>query len=673
MACAREIKADVAGGMTRAVCEWFGKACAQVSDDAREGLMHAVIRMVAFRCFLGGRGLLGAFDGEFPTLQFGVARSETYADVLYAGKNGILPFWDVLKSRRVCEWHAHGHAILESVYEKLLGAFFEKRRELGIYYTPIAVVGAMCERAIFLYLSQKHPEVDHRMLRALIFHAGKRKMYAFCPEDADRLTQSLWAMKVLDPSCGCGAFVFGMAQVAGRVICRLMGKRCGGEAYRRAVCRFFSECVYGMDIDQSAIQIVRYRAKLQEKVSACGRLSLAGAMKMWLETPDDGHFYACNTLLSENIFKGVRFDVVIGNPPYGVRMTREDKDAYRCRFCNLGGRFDIYLAFLEWGLARTDAVMCYITPDKWLSNHHAQKFRECSAMAHLASLVRCGSGIFGDARVDGVISVWEKARPAALDIYDWGKRGIKRVGRFEKAQLRAPVVLDHFWTASEPLVGVVERQAGRLGDCGDCCYAFASVQSAYRLASCIEEGADDGAAWRILNCGTIGKYVPRWGEKHMRYLSRRYAKPVVDRANFLRLFGDCCEKKMARPKIILKGLNLLDGCLDLDGRYISTVATLHVYAQDLRYLKILCAILNSSLAAKYFKLRYASSSWNGAVRFTPGMISGFGIPKIDVGEWQRVIDGVDRLMVCADGAERGRIETFIDRFVYRRYREGVKK
>ena len=66
------------------------------------------------------------------------------------------------------------------------------------------------------------------------------------------------------------------------------------------------------------------------------------------------------------------FDIVIGNPPYidSETMTNQglewERKLLQKLFKNLSGNWDIYMAFFEQALS-LGQIVCFITPDKWLS------------------------------------------------------------------------------------------------------------------------------------------------------------------------------------------------------------------------------------------------------------------------------------------------------------------
>ncbi len=132
----------------------------------------------------------------------------------------------------------------------------------------------------------------------------------------------------------------------------------------------------------------------------------------------------------------------------------------------------------------------------------------------------------------------------------------------------------------------------------------------------------------------------------MRYLKNDYMFPIVEKGDFKANLGATYRRRSASPKLIIKGLTLLDGALDLEGSYVPGKSTLVVTSDDLPTLKFLAAVVNSRIASFYVKQKYASASYNGGVNFTPCMLNSIPIPnKINK---RSLIGNVDRMLKAMD-------------------------
>ena len=130
----------------------------------------------------------------------------------------------------------------------------------------------------------------------------------------------------------------------------------------------------------------------------------------------------------------------------------------------------------------------------------------------------------------------------------------------------------------------------------------------------------------------------------MRYLKHDYDFPIVERKKFSISLGATYNRRAASPKIIIKGLTLLDAALDADASFVPGKSTLVIPSQSVADLKFLAAVVNSRAVSFYVKQKYASASYNGGVNFTTDMINGIPVPaSIDK---QKLVKAVDKIIAA---------------------------
>ena len=83
-------------------------------------------------------------------------------------------------------------------------------------------------------------------------------------------------------------------------------------------------------------------------------------------------------------------------------------------------------------------------------------------------------------------------------------------------------------------------------------------------------------------------------------------------------------------------------------------------------LKLLLAILNSTVAFFYFKTKIASSSYCGGITFTPDMINSFPLPQITDEEKESMITIVDDVLQkrCSIDVGQKKIDTLMFSFYH---------
>lgn len=101
----------------------------------------------------------------------------------------------------------------------------------------------------------------------------------------------------------------------------------------------------------------------------------------------------------------VGFDVVIGNPPYGVAFNENEVRFYRSKYSSIIGHAEIYYMFIELGLSKiikSNKLLSYIVPNAWLSNKYAKNIRNLVLKHHsLFEIINFNQKIiFEDAQVE---------------------------------------------------------------------------------------------------------------------------------------------------------------------------------------------------------------------------------------------------------------------------------
>ena len=88
-----------------------------------------------------------------------------------------------------------------------------------------------------------------------------------------------------------------------------------------------------------------------------------------------GHTSRCLSVGSR--LKKDGFDVVIGNPPYGAKLSKEFRKWAREFFETAVGEVDSYTLFVEGSIKLLCelGVLAFIIPDTWLTLIQSEKFR----------------------------------------------------------------------------------------------------------------------------------------------------------------------------------------------------------------------------------------------------------------------------------------------------------
>ena len=164
--------------------------------------------------------------------------------------------------------------------------------------------------------------------------------------------------------------------------------------------------------------------KLQEQIS-----SIAQKQQKLKELYDsnDRPFFLWH-LMFQDVFKNDGFDIIIGNPPYGVSI----KGDYRTSVIEELGKvpdFEIYYYFIElaYKFAKPKAILSYIIPNTYLFNTFAEGYRnDLLKKWKLIEILDCTKfDIFENATVRNTINIWEKGNDKFV-----GYRNTKNVDTF---------------------------------------------------------------------------------------------------------------------------------------------------------------------------------------------------------------------------------------------------
>ena len=333
------------------------------------------------------------------------------------------------------------------------------------------------------------------------------------------------------------------------------------------------------------------------------------------------------------------FDIVIGNPPYldSENMVNSGLSAEReyisNNYCFAKGNWDIYIAFFEFGFRQLSKDGCeiFITPDKWISKPFGDAMRT-SVIKNIKSILFAGRDVFETALVDSIITLIDNDNHSYIDVYKASNKNVYFDKKVDKDIFEKPFPLDLLTSDSIDLIIKIKQGSSRLDSVAVCENACAT-SDCYKLKDFIVSlgSADEfnpSIMLKVINTGTIGRYVSRWDTEDMRYLKDDYVFPVVNKKSFLNSFTNSYGEKSVKQKLIIKGLTKLDACIDENGEIIPGKSTM-IISTDKNTLYKLLGLINSKLMFYYIGQKYASSSYNGGITFTKEMINSLPIKNSD--------------------------------------------
>lgn len=270
-----------------------------------------------------------------------------------------------------------------------------KRKEQGIYYTPVFIVDYIVKNAL-------KPVLDK------------------C-ESIDDLKK----VKVLDPACGSGSFLIKAFELIYEKY-REFGYR--GQPFFVKT-QILTQNIYGVDLDAQAVELARLNLLInsldsQFKLPLLNNIKQGNSLisgtdekleKKFGKNWRDKKPFNWHEEFPE-VFKQGGFDVVIGNPPYIKEFV--NKDAFNGLHDSpyYQGKMDIWTMFacISIDLLKDGGIMSFIAPNNWVSNAGASIFRnKILKEGELKNFIDFGDyKVFEQAGIQTMIYVFEKKKPS---------------------------------------------------------------------------------------------------------------------------------------------------------------------------------------------------------------------------------------------------------------------
>ena len=230
-------------------------------------------------------------------------------------------------------------------------------------------------------------------------------------------------VRLLDPACGCGAFLLPAAHIIAE-----KSQGAYGRGSKEVWQRILSSQLFGMDVDERAVEVSGLSLAL---LATAHGAALDGAIGNLLARDFLGEALAPAGALARlgtdagGGLEGLQqpaqdrlFDIVVGNPPYlgfhqhSSSYRRQVLSSYRV----FDGKADVFYYFIERGLEvlRDGGVLGYVIPRYWLAADKARRLREfVASRSEIVHLVDMGQmQVFPKAGVQVCAVVLRKRRPS---------------------------------------------------------------------------------------------------------------------------------------------------------------------------------------------------------------------------------------------------------------------
>ena len=260
-----------------------------------------------------------------------------------------------------------------------------KRKQDGVFYTPQYITKYIVENTIGRLCAEKKEELN--IVDDDYFSDQRRQL-----KTKQRLLDQLkayrdWLLQltILDPACGSGAFLNAALQF-------LMGEHKQIDELEKKVLGYSLEF---QDVENYILENNLYGVDINEESVGIAQLAL------WLRTAKphrklnslNQNIKCGNSLISDpaiagdkafdwqkefpQVFEKGGFDVVIGNPPYGILIDDSLKDYYNQHFPLAQYKLNLYILFLERMFQIfNNGIISFIIPKSLLINTYFADIRK---------------------------------------------------------------------------------------------------------------------------------------------------------------------------------------------------------------------------------------------------------------------------------------------------------
>lgn len=314
---------------------------------------------------------------------------------------------------------------LEEVQAEIKGELVEKtktkRKKDGVFYTPKYItkyiventIGKLCndkKTELELIESDYHSEVS---IKKLTKKQKEEKKYLL--EKLEVYRNWLLQLTICDPACGSGAFLnqaLDFLILEHRYIDELQANLFGDALILTDIeGNILENNLYGVDINEESIEIAKLSLWLRTAEPNRKLTTLSNNLKCGNSLIDDPAVAGEKAFNWEqefpNVFAKGGFDIIIGNPPYGIIMTKTEYQYYSNHFPLTNYKINLYLLFIERILqVFKSGNVSFIIPKSLLFNSYYKFFRE-----HLLKHVQINQidtiteKVFQDAEVGGSLII----------------------------------------------------------------------------------------------------------------------------------------------------------------------------------------------------------------------------------------------------------------------------
>jgi hypothetical protein len=300
--------------------------------------------------------------------------------------------------------------IEQKAFDKAKG----KRKKDGVFYTPEYITRYIVQNTLGRLCQDKQKELGIEDITPPKNAKKPTKKEQKQKQNLEEYRKWLLELKILDPACGSGAF---LNQALEYLIAEhnsllekfvTMGDITATYEIEKNI---LENNLYGVDINEDATEIAKLSLWLRTAHRGRELTKLADKIKTGNSLIDDKSVSADAFVWEEEfkeVFESGGFDVVIGNPPWGAKLSKENINHLKSKYPIVTSKtHDSYLFFmlLSLNVLKENGLFSFIIPNTWMLINTAQDIRNELLKFNILAINDYGDGVFDGVTAESSICI----------------------------------------------------------------------------------------------------------------------------------------------------------------------------------------------------------------------------------------------------------------------------